>query len=79
MPRSGEGGRLRAELPSQSHPDTVPLRATAGRPYNRSRPWVQGRPAVALNDAAYTPLYIDGDGKILTQNNGHLFVVGNDD
>jgi outer membrane protein assembly factor BamB len=27
--------------------------------------------------AAYTPLSIDGDGKILTQNNGHLFVVGN--
>ena len=29
--------------------------------------------------AAYTPLSIDGDGKILTQNNGHLFVVGHDD
>ncbi|HEX4960197.1 MAG TPA: hypothetical protein VF173_05115 [Thermoanaerobaculia bacterium] len=29
--------------------------------------------------AAYTPLSIDGDGKILTQNNGHLFVVGDDE
>jgi hypothetical protein len=29
--------------------------------------------------AAYTPLSIDGDGRILTQNNGHLFVVGDDD
>jgi outer membrane protein assembly factor BamB len=29
--------------------------------------------------AAYTPLSIDGDGRILTQNNGHLFVVGEDD
>jgi outer membrane protein assembly factor BamB len=29
--------------------------------------------------AAYTPLSIAGDGRILTQNNGHLFVVGNDD
>jgi outer membrane protein assembly factor BamB len=29
--------------------------------------------------AAYTPLSIDGDGKILTQNNGHLFVVGKED
>jgi outer membrane protein assembly factor BamB len=29
--------------------------------------------------AAYTPLSIGGDGKILTQNNGHLFVVGDDD
>jgi hypothetical protein len=27
--------------------------------------------------AAYTPLSIDGEGRILTQNNGHLFVVGN--
>jgi outer membrane protein assembly factor BamB len=27
--------------------------------------------------AAYTPLSIDGDGKIYTQNDGHLFVVGN--
>jgi len=26
--------------------------------------------------AAYTPLSLDGDGKILTQNNGHLFVIG---
>jgi outer membrane protein assembly factor BamB len=32
----------------------------------------------ALN-AAYTPLSITGDGKILTQNDGHLFVIGNDD
>jgi len=29
--------------------------------------------------AAYTPLSIAGDGRILTQNNGHLFVVGDDD
>ena len=29
--------------------------------------------------AAYTPLSIDGDGRILTQNNGHLFVVGDGD
>ncbi|MFL6236146.1 MAG: hypothetical protein ACJ76N_23640 [Thermoanaerobaculia bacterium] len=29
--------------------------------------------------AAYTPLSIAGDGRILTQNNGHLFVVGGDD
>jgi hypothetical protein len=29
--------------------------------------------------AAYTPLSIDGDGRILTQNNGHLFVVGDDE
>jgi len=29
--------------------------------------------------AAYTPLSIDQDGKILAQNNGHLFVVGDDD
>jgi hypothetical protein len=29
--------------------------------------------------AAYTPLSIDRDGRILTQNVGHLFVVGNDD
>lgn len=28
--------------------------------------------------AAYTPLSIAGDGRILTQNNGHLFVVGDD-
>ncbi len=27
--------------------------------------------------AAYTPLSIDEDGKVLAQNNGHLFVVGN--
>ena len=26
--------------------------------------------------AAYTPLSIDGEGRILTQNDGHLFVVG---
>ena len=31
---------------------------------------------VALG-AAYTPLSIGGDGKLYTQNNGHLFVVGN--
>ena len=29
--------------------------------------------------AAYTPLSIDNEGRILTQNDGHLFVVGNDD
>ena len=29
--------------------------------------------------AAYTPLSIARDGRILTQNNGHLFVVGDDD
>jgi hypothetical protein len=29
--------------------------------------------------AAYTPLSIAGDGRILTQNNGHLFVVGEGD
>ncbi len=29
--------------------------------------------------AAYTPLSIDGEGRILTQNDGHLFVVGGDD
>jgi hypothetical protein len=29
--------------------------------------------------AAYTPLSLAPDGKILTQNNGHLFVVGSDD
>lgn len=29
--------------------------------------------------AAYTPLSIDGDGRILTQNDGHLFVVGGND
>jgi len=28
--------------------------------------------------AAYTPLSLANDGKILTQNNGHLFVVGED-
>jgi outer membrane protein assembly factor BamB len=28
--------------------------------------------------AAYTPLSIAGDGRILTQNNGHLFVVGDE-
>ena len=28
--------------------------------------------------AAYTPLSISNDGRILTQNNGHLFVVGED-
>ena len=28
--------------------------------------------------AAYTPLSIAGDGRVLTQNNGHLFVVGDD-
>jgi hypothetical protein len=27
--------------------------------------------------AAYTPLSIGPDGKLYTQNNGHLFVVGN--
>ena len=27
--------------------------------------------------AAYTPLSIGEDGKLYTQNNGHLFVVGN--
>jgi len=27
--------------------------------------------------AAYTPLSIGSDGKIYTQNDGHLFVVGN--
>jgi hypothetical protein len=27
--------------------------------------------------AAYTPLSIGADGKIYTQNDGHLFVVGN--
>jgi hypothetical protein len=27
--------------------------------------------------AAYTPLSLKGDGLILTQNNGHLFVIGN--
>ena len=27
--------------------------------------------------AAYTPLSIGPDGKFYTQNNGHLFVVGN--
>ena len=27
--------------------------------------------------AAYTPLAIGGDGKIYTENDGHLFVVGN--
>ena len=27
--------------------------------------------------AAYTPLSMDGTGKIYTQNDGHLFVVGN--
>jgi len=27
--------------------------------------------------AAYTPLTIGVDGKIYTQNEGHLFVVGN--
>ena len=26
--------------------------------------------------AAYTPASLGGDGKIYTQNNGHLFVVG---
>jgi hypothetical protein len=29
--------------------------------------------------AAYTPLALDQDGKILAQNDGHLFVVGEDD
>jgi outer membrane protein assembly factor BamB len=29
--------------------------------------------------AAYTPLSLAPDGKILTQNNGHLFVVGEED
>ena len=29
--------------------------------------------------AAYTPLSIAGDGRILTQNNGHLFVVGEEE
>ncbi len=28
-------------------------------------------------DAAYTPLALGPDGRIYTQNNGHLFVVGN--
>jgi hypothetical protein len=28
-------------------------------------------------DAAYTPLSIGSDGKIYTQNDGHLFVIGN--
>jgi hypothetical protein len=27
--------------------------------------------------AAYTPVSIGGDGKLYTQNNGHLFAVGN--
>jgi len=27
--------------------------------------------------SAYTPLSIGLDGKLYTQNNGHLFVVGN--
>jgi len=27
--------------------------------------------------AAYTPLSIGPDGKLYTQNDGHLFVVGN--
>jgi outer membrane protein assembly factor BamB len=27
--------------------------------------------------AAYTPASIGGDGRIYTQNDGHLFVVGN--
>jgi hypothetical protein len=27
--------------------------------------------------AAYTPLSIGPDGKLYTQNNGHMFVVGN--
>ena len=26
--------------------------------------------------AAYTPLAIGGDGKIYTENDGHLFVIG---
>jgi hypothetical protein len=26
--------------------------------------------------AAYTPLSIGGDGKVYSQNDGHLFVVG---
>jgi hypothetical protein len=32
-----------------------------------------------LNDgcAAYTPLSIASDGKLYTQNDGHLFAVGN--
>ncbi|HSS47391.1 MAG TPA: hypothetical protein VLX28_00460 [Thermoanaerobaculia bacterium] len=29
--------------------------------------------------AAYTPLSIANDGKILTQNNGHLFVFGDEE
>jgi hypothetical protein len=33
---------------------------------------------VALG-AAYTPISLAHDGRILTQNNGHLFVVGDDD
>lgn len=31
---------------------------------------------IALS-AAYTPLSIRPDGKLYTQNNGHLFVIGN--
>ena len=27
--------------------------------------------------AAYTPLSVGGDGRLYTQNNGHLFAVGN--
>jgi hypothetical protein len=29
-------------------------------------------------DAAHTPLSIGPDGKVYTQNNGQLFVVGNE-
>jgi len=29
--------------------------------------------------AAYTPMSIGNEGKILTQSNGHLYVVGGDD
>jgi hypothetical protein len=32
---------------------------------------------VKVNWAAYTPLSIGQDGKIHTQNDGHLIVVGN--